>query len=704
VAKLLAGTGAWSQTVVPPAIPETPPAYRDLRLPPLKHIPVPKVTAFSLPNGLRVFLLEDHELPVVSGTVRVRTGNLFDPADKVGLADLTGTVIRSGGTHSKTGDQLDEELENIAASVESSIGETSGSVSFFAMRENTDEVMDLFKNVLTGPEFRQEKIDLAKEEMRSEIARRNDDAHGVAQREFANIVYGKDTPYGWEVEYATLERIQRSDLVAFYQRYFFPANALLAVWGDFSIPEMQARLTKLLASWDVQRPKVPPFPAVRGKARPGIYVADKQDVTQTFFVEGHVGGELRDADFPALEIMADILGGGFQSRLVERVRTQLGLAYDISADWGADYDHPGLFEIGGSTKSPSTAETLAAINQQIERIRTEAVTGDELETARQTALNSLVFVFDTTTKTLARVLNYEYYGYPQDFIERYEKGLETCTRADVLRVAGARVHAKDLTIVAVGRADDFRKSLATLGLPISSIDLTIPAAQPAARVTAPAPPASQEKREALLARVQKAVGGADKLAAVKDMVEVAEYRVDAAMGGATMKRTDQWVAPSYFREDTQLPGGTIVVYADEKSGWMSGPQGSGPLPAAQWKAVREKLLRLYFPMLLSDRLRGRQVTWGGEDILDISDGSGNGVRLFVDPKTSLPAKVTYASPQMGAPEATVEESYERFEEVSGVKVPQHITITQNGRKFADVTVKSLQVNTGLKPDALNKKP
>jgi len=362
---MLAAASAFAQTVGPAAIPNTPAAYRELKFPPLKHIPIPEVTTYTLPNGMKLYLLEDHELPVVSGSIRVRTGNLLEPADKVGLTSITGAVMRSGGTKSKTGDQLDEELENIAASVECDIGESSGSVSFSALKDNTDEVLGVFKDVLTQPEFRQDKIDLAKSEMRSGIARRNDDAHGVAEREFASIVYGKDTPYGWEIEYATVDHIQRADIVAFYQRYFFPANMLMAVWGDFSTAEMQAKLTKLFGDWNYQQPKVPPFPPVREQARPGIYVAKKEDVTQTFFIEGHLGGQLNDKDFPALVVMGDILGGGFQSRLMQRVRTQLGLVYDISADWGANYDHPGIFEIGGSTKSVSTADTLKAIQEQI---------------------------------------------------------------------------------------------------------------------------------------------------------------------------------------------------------------------------------------------------------------------------------------------------------------------------------------------------
>jgi zinc protease len=707
-ATLFMVAAAFGQTTIgPAAIPNTPAAYRDLKFPPLKQIPIPKVAAYTLPNGMKLYLLEDHELPTVSGMVRVRTGNLLEPADKVGLASITGTVMRSGGTPSKTGDQLDEELENIAASVESDIGESSGSVSFSALKENTDEVLGIFKDVLTQPEFRQDKIDLAKSEMRSGIARRNDDAHGIADREFADIVYGKDTPYGWQIEYATLDHIARGDVVAFYGRYFFPANMLMAVWGDFSTAGMQAKLAKLFGDWNYEQPKVPPFPPVREKSQPGIYLAKKDDVTQTFFIEGHLGGQLDDQDFPALEVMGDILGGGFQSRLVQRVRTQLGLAYDISADWGAHYDHPGLFEIGGSTKSASTADTLKAVQEQIERIRSSQVTADELETARQSALNGLVFAFDTKTKTLSRLLNYEYFGYPKDFIDRYQKGLEAVTRADVLRVARERVHPADLIIVAVGKTDEFGKSLATLGLPVSSIDLSIPDAKGPESKPDSAPksgPGDAAKARQLLQRAQQAVGGAEKLAAVKDMLEVADLHVDQSAGGVTLKRTDRWLAPSELREDTQLPFGTVSIYGDGKTGWMASPQGQEPLPPAQVKPVQDKLLRLFFPMLLSDRLPGRTLNWIGEGTLEISDGQGSSVRLFVDEKTGMPAKVEYGSTAMNGPPSTIDEIYDSFEEVDGIKVPNRMTIIQNGRKYADVLVESIQLNTGLKSEDLSKKP
>jgi len=281
------------------------PRVQDLKFPALREVKIPDVTTFTLPNGMRVYMLENHELPLVSGSALIRTGNLFDPPEKVGLASIAGTVIRSGGTKTKPGDQLDSTLESMAASVESNIGETSGAVSFSALRENTDQVMALFAEVLTTPEFRQDRIDLAKTQAKSALARRNDDADGISDREFASIVYGRNNPYGWDETYEALDNIKREDLQAFYKRYYFPSNVMLAISGDFKTAEMRARLEKLFADWTVKGEAVPPFPQVqRQQNAPGVYQGTKTEVTQAFFNIGHLGGIMREKDYPALSVMS----------------------------------------------------------------------------------------------------------------------------------------------------------------------------------------------------------------------------------------------------------------------------------------------------------------------------------------------------------------------------------------------------------------
>jgi zinc protease len=670
------------------------PSYKDLKYPPLPQVKIPVPEQFTLSNGMRIFLLEDHELPLIHGLALIHTGNLFDPPDKKGLSEFTAQVLRSGGTKAKTGDQIDEELENIAGSVESGMEETSASMNFAALKENSDTVLGVFKEILTAPEFRQDKLDLGIMQTRSGIARRNDDANGIPDRELARIIYGPTTPYGWQVEYEDLAHIHRDDLVKFYQRYYFPKNVMVAVYGDFKATEMKEKLEKLFADWTVQQPDVPKFPEVSTKPAPGIYFAEKADVTQTFFAIGELGGTLRDKDYAALQVAANILGQGFSSRLMSQVRTKLGYAYDISAQWSANWDHPGMLRIGGSTKSQSTTETLQAVRVELDKIRTAEVTARELDEAKNGALNSFVFFFDSPAKTLSRVMRYEYYGYPKDFLTQYQKAISAVTREDVLRVAKERFVPENLAIVAVGNPKDFGKPLSTLGK-VNMIDLTIP--EPKVE-TPKADAASLERGRSLLKRAQQAMGGADKLAGVKDSTQSAEMTMDPAAGGMKMKQQNRWVAPNILRQEQELPIGKVTAYSDGKSGWLLVPQGLMPMPPPVLKQAQGEIFREWITLMLSDRDASRTVAATVPNTVEISS-AGESVQVEFDEATGLPKRQVYKEDM-----ADVKETYLDWRDVDGIKLPFKVQIEQNGKKAGEATVSEIKLNTGLSADELSKKP
>jgi len=686
-------TASWACAQPVPSHPV--PSYRDLKYPPLAQPKIPEPAQYTLSNGLRVFLLEDHELPLIQGLALIHTGNLFDPPEQRGLSEVMAEVLRSGGTKSKTGDQIDEQLEDLAASVESSMDESSASMSFSALKETADPVLQTFKDVLTSPEFRQDKIDLTLSQLRSSIARRNDDANGIPDRELMSLVYGRDTPYGWQIEYEHLARIHRDDLARFYQRYYFPKNILLAVYGDFSTNEMKAKLEKLFADWNVQQPPAPPFPAVTAKPAPGVYFAQKEDVTQTFFAMGELGGTLRDKDYPALQVAADILGQGFSSRLVTQLRTKLGYVYDISASWAANYNQPGTFRIGGSTKSASTTEALQAAQTEIEKIRTTEVTERELREAKESVLNSFVFFFDSPAKTLNRVMRYEYFGYPKDFLFEYRKAIDAVTRADVLRVAKEHFVPANLTIVAVGNSKELGKPLSALGK-VNAIDLTIPGPKPQ---TAQADAASLQRGRELLERAQKAVGGADKIAAVKDRAE----SIEGTLQGMKMKQRNRYVAPGYIRQDVELPFGKMSSYTDGKTGWLQTPQGMLPMPAEVLKQAQGELFRDLLHVLIADRDASLQVNATGKNTIEISSRDGKNVRIEFDESTGLPAREVYQEAGQKGP-AEVQEAFSDWREVDGLKVPFKILVQQGGKPFGDLTVQEYKFNTGMKPEELSQKP
>ncbi|HYK60216.1 MAG TPA: pitrilysin family protein [Bryobacteraceae bacterium] len=674
------------------------PSYKDLKFPPLGQVKIPQPMEATLSNGMRVFLLEDHELPLVSGVALVRTGNLFDPPDKKGLSEVMAEVLRSGGTKSKTGDQLDEELENVAGSVESNMDETSSSVSFSALKESMGTALAAFKDVLTNPEFRQDKIDLSLSQFRSAIARRNDEPGAIPDRELMRILYGRDTPYGWQSEYDDLARIHRDDLIAFYRRYYFPKNVMLGVYGDFNAAAMKDQLEKLFADWKVEQPPVPAFPKVNAKPAAGVYFASKDDVTQTFFSLGELGGTFRDPDYASLEVAANILGQGFSSRLVSEIRTKLGYAYSVAAVWSAQYDHEGTFRIVGSTKSASTVDTLKAIEVELDKMRTGEVTDQELKEAKEGVLNAFVFNFDSPVKTLNRILRYEYYGYPRDFLLQYQKAVAGVTRADVLRVAKEHFRPDEIAIVAVGNPRDFGTPLTAFTRNVTEIDLTIP--EPKSETVA-ADSASQDRGKALLERAAQAMGGADKLAAVKDSTETLEIALNPNAGdGLRMKQINRYLPPSTFRQEQEVgPVGKITAFTDGKTGWIVTPQGVQNMSGDVLRQARGEVFRQLETLVLSDHDASRAVSALDDHSVQISSSDGQTVKLEFDPATGLPSKETYRD----AP-AEVVETFSDWRDAGGVKMPYKILMEQNGRKLGDVTVSEYRLNTGLKAEDLSKRP
>ncbi len=462
-----------------PAGAEMPKHYTELKFGPPPAVKIPEYSRFQLPNGLVVYLMEDHELPLVGGTAIVRTGDRLEPGSQVGLAELTGKVMRSGGTQAHPAAALNQQLEQKAASVEAGIGESSGSVSFSALSENLDEVFGLFAEVMQQPAFAAEKLTLAKVQEQGQIARRNDDPDDIVGREFSKLLYGSASPYARTVEYATLDRIDRPDLVNFYQQYFRPNQILLGIVGDFESKAMRSRIEAKFANWQpptvtARFPTTPP--AVTAQANPtGIFAINQPQLTQSYIHIGHLGGQLNSPDYPALSVMNEVMTG-FGGRLFNEIRSRQGLAYSVYASWQPQFDHPGTFIAGGQTRSNATVPFIRSVLSEIAKIRTQPISAAELQAAKDSVLNSFIFNFQTPNQTLSRLLRYEYFGYPQDFIFQYRQAVEKTAIADVQRVANTYLKPANLVTLVVSNQADIQPPLSSLGA-VKAIDVTIPAPQ-----------------------------------------------------------------------------------------------------------------------------------------------------------------------------------------------------------------------------------
>ncbi|MDB9311813.1 pitrilysin family protein [Spirulina sp. CS-785/01] len=449
--------------------------YTELEFPPLKELEFPDYDRFTLDNGMVVYLVEDHELPLIQGTALVKTGSRLEPAEKVGLAGITGSVMRSGGTETHSPNELNQLLEQRAASVETGISDTVGSASFNTLTEDVETVFRLFAEVIQQPAFNPEKLALAKKQTASGIARRNDDPNDIASREFYKLVYGEDSPYARTVEYATLEKITREDVVQFYGQSFRPDQMILGISGDLDPVRMKALIQEVFGDWQPEEvAPLPEKPEVSAQNRQtGVFFVEQPQLTQSYINLGHLGGEFENPDYAALSVVNGVLNG-FGGRLFNEVRSRQGLAYSVYGYWSARYDYPGVFIAGGQTRSDATVPFVESVTQEIQQLQTQPITAEKLNYAKESILNSFVFNFQTPSQMISRLMRYEYYDYPSDYIFQYQQGIKDTTIDDVQRVAQEYLNPEQLTILVVGNGENIQPPLSRLDSDVNMVDIAIP--------------------------------------------------------------------------------------------------------------------------------------------------------------------------------------------------------------------------------------
>jgi predicted Zn-dependent peptidase len=393
----------------------------------------------------------------------IKTGSIYEPPDKIGLASLTGSVMRTGGTRRMNGDEVDESLEFLAADVSSRIGLDAGFLSLDVLTKDFDQGFKLFSEILRYPAFDEKKLDLAKKQAIEGIRRKNDSPAGIASREFLKLVYGPTHPYAREMTIKAISSINREDLVVFHKKYYQPNSIILGITGDFRKKEMIHKVKNTFGSWKKQKMEFPPVPPVEVRYQPSVNYIDR-DLTQTHMRIGHLGIRQDNPDFFALSILDDILGGkGFTSRLFQEIRTKRGLAYSVGTAL-----NPGNFDLGvffayAQTKADSTHQTISTILEEMKRIQAEPVSDEELKQAKDSFLNSYVFSFSSTAQIVSRQVSLEYYGLPSNFLEQFRDSVAKVTREDIQRVAKKYLHPDSLVLLAVGKQERFEQPLSTFG-------------------------------------------------------------------------------------------------------------------------------------------------------------------------------------------------------------------------------------------------
>ncbi len=420
---------------------------RTMRFPTLPLAP-PQPKRVVLENGLVLFLLRDPEVPLVTVQALVRTGAVLEPATKVDLAEITGRVMRTGGTARLTGPELNVRLESLGASLETGIGRQSGTASLSVLAPDLPVGIELLADVLRTPVFDPAEIERVKRRKIEEIRRGNDEPDAVAFREFRTAVYGDD-PRGRQSSPEMVAAITREDIVDFHVRSFFPDRTMLGVSGLFDEDELLALVRRHFGDWQPAGAPAPVFPVPKRPPRAGVFLAAK-DVPQATLIMGHLAPPKNSADYFAFSVLDDILGGsGFSSRLTSEIRSNRGLAYSVGSFYRADVGY-GVFGAYCMTKSASALDAARLMRGIVERVRAAGVTAAELRRAKDAIVNNLIFSVDGTREVVAQRMGFAYDGFPEDFLERYRDRVEAVSLEDVRAAAGRLLHPDAMSMVVVG--------------------------------------------------------------------------------------------------------------------------------------------------------------------------------------------------------------------------------------------------------------
>jgi len=422
------------------------------------HVDALDVKRTVLPNGLIVLHSEKQNLPIVMVTLLVKASPFNEPKAKAGLANLTSELLTEG-TKNRTSSDISEEIEFIGASLDASAGKDYTVVTLSVLKKDVHKGFELFSDILLHPVFPQTEIDRKKELIKGSLRQREEDPSFLAERAFKKEVFGEH-PYGRLIEGSveTIDTIKREDMIKFYLDYFLPNNSLLSVVGALTTEELNSLIKRYLVEWkNVELPYNPPLPLLSkrglgglldGKKTKKIITIDK-DLTQATIILGHLGISRESPDYYAVAVMNYILGsGGFSSRLMQSIREEMGLAYDVRSSFTA-HKETGDFHAEVQTKNESAHVVIAEILKQMERIRKEHVSDEELSDAKSYLTGSFPRRLDTNRKIADFLASVEFYNLGLDYVEKYPGYINSVTKDDVLRVARKYLNPEHYVLVVI---------------------------------------------------------------------------------------------------------------------------------------------------------------------------------------------------------------------------------------------------------------
>jgi zinc protease len=717
----------------------------------------------TLPNGLQVVVVLHHEQPAVSIRLIVRAGSALDAQDRLGLADLTASLLDQGTT-TRSATELNDEIDFMGGEMGAGAGIDLSFVTAVVMKDSFDAGLRLLSDVVRHPAFAPSEVERQRQQMLSSLQVSAENPEYIANSIFDRLVYGFH-PYGLPASGtpSTIAAITRDDIVGFHQRNFVPNNCLLAVVGDLAADEAFNGVTSVFGDWE--RREVPPQ-AFRPPPDPTrrVIVVNKPDSVQTEIRVGHLGVKRNTSDYMALNLAVRILGGEGANRLHQVLRTERSLTYGAEAEFHT-FTESGDFRASTNTRSSATGEVVRLIVDEFWRLQRETVNQRELADAKAYLTGSFPLTIETPDAIATQVLNVLVYGLPVEDLESFRERVNAVTPEDIQRVARFYLRPDRLSIVLVGDASVFVPQMRGIGfgtfelIEAGSLDLTAPdfkrnGARAGASLTPRGPQAAEASRhpqppparrgsasrvawttpsassarmsyrqesgviasegvgvQALLDEVIAAKGGLETLRAVKTIRAVTRAEAQTPGGPLDVETTTYLEYPNRVRVETKLPGELIVQGYDGSRAWVRDARGIHDVPDRMRLELESSFRRDVLGVLIAahdGRVRARLLP-------DVRDQAGKvhhalefsavglePVILYIDPETHLVAKQVYVV-RSGNQQPMVEELFADYRLVDGVQIAFSATVRQGGERVLERRVADIRINPPVDP-ALFKRP
>lgn len=639
--------------------------------------------SFELKNGLKVFVVEDHKLPRVSMSLIIDRDPIVEGA-KAGYVSIAGDLI-GAGTSTKTKAQLDEEVDFMGARFSTS----ANGISLGGLSKYTDDLIALLSDAVLNPTFPEEEFEKLKSQMLSGLQANADDPDAISGTLKGSVLYGLDHPYGESMTEATVEAVTLEDCKQYFETYFRPNVAYMVVIGDITVKDAKKKLNKALKKWESKEVPSHDYEKTALPESSRIVMVDKPSAVQSVVWLGNVIDLPQGhKDIEALRVANQILGGGMSGRLFTNLREDKAFTYGAYSSFGVD-ELNSTFGASAKVRNNVTDSAIVEFMYELNRMRTEAVTEEDLIAAKASLSGSFGRSLESTASAATFALNIARYGLPSDYYNNYLSRLEAVTADDVMRVAKEYMRTENVTITVVGKAQDVASKLSAFG-EVEYFDKDGNATDAPTFLFTP----EGVTLESVLNGYFEALGGVEKLKALTAIDQQASIAIPGMPGNLSMRTAK--MTPNKFMMEQLMQGMTVMkmVYKDGK-GERSGMQGAGAVEGDELDELKEQAAFVVDELAWLESLE--EFTFDGQTLIDGKDVyqvSKEDKTYYFDVATGLFFKSTETQ-ETPQGEMAVATTVREWQEIDGVKF-QKVVEQSAGPQAFTITVESIKLNDEVK--------